>query len=202
MTPAQSTRFPVRQHAASAVLPAAALVAAVLLTGCGSEQPLPGETGFLNGAGGVDTRVGPVLLRDVSIDEPDDGVYAPGDLVRLRVTLFNEAATQDALSAVSTPAASDSLLLVDRDCDGTTERVGEVLLPPQPTVRTPAPGVPDGPEVYDAVQLQLDEQLRSGESVPVTFTFREAGSTTVQVPVELSGAPLLADDAACEPAQT
>ncbi len=169
------------------------------LTGCGAGRPVANEAHFLHGAGGVNTRVGEVLLRDVSIDEPRDTLYQAGDVVRLKVTLFNEAEAPDALVGVSTPAASDTRLLVDRDCDGTAEVVGQVPLPAKALVRTPAPTVPNGPEVNYRVDLRLDQPLRSGLTVPATFTFQHAGSTTVQVPIELTDQPLQQDVTRCEP---
>ncbi len=170
------------------------------LAGCGGERPLESESEFLHGAGGVNARVGEVLLRDVSIEEPRDTRYRAGEVVRLKVTLFNQAEVPDALLAVSTPAAEVSRLLVDRDCDGTAEIVGRVPLPAMELVRTPAPTVPNGPEVNYRVDLRLDQPLRSGMSVPVTFTFERAGSTTVQVPIELTDQPLQQDVTRCEPA--
>ncbi len=178
----------------------AAGLLSLALAGCGSEHPSASESEFPHGAGGVHSRVGEVVLRDVSIDEPEDGRYEAGDVVRLYVTVLNEAERPDTLLGVKTPVAARSFLLVDPDCDGVLDRVGELPLPPDPVMRTPAPGVPDGPEVFYRVDLVLDEPLRSGASVPVTFTFRNAGSTVVQVPVELADTPLIEDDAACGPA--
>lgn len=169
----------------------------VLLTACGGERPNASESEYLHGAGGVNSRVGEVLLRDVSLDEPEDGLYGAGDAVRLRVTVLNEAERPDTFLGVSTPVAARSYLIVDADCDGTLERVGQLPLPANPQVRSPGPEAPDGPEVFYRVDLLLNRSLRSGESVPVTFAFRNAGSTTVQVPVELTNTPN--DDAACEP---
>lgn len=169
------------------------------LAGCGSQHPLESESEFLHGAGGVNARVGEVLLRDVSIEEPSDTAYVAGRVVRLKVTLFNQAEVRDALVAVSSPAADVSRLQVDQDCDGTAEIVGRVPLPARALIRTPAPGVPNGPEVDYRVDLRLDQSVRAGASVPVTFTFDRAGSTTVQVPVELTDQPLVQDVTACEP---
>lgn len=185
---------------ARAGLAALLLVAGVSACGGAEEEVGGGEAGFLHGAGGVHTQVGEVLLRDVSIDEPEGSAYRRGDVARLRVTLFNQAEQPDALVGVRSTAAGDIRILVDRDCDGTFESSGEVALPATPAVRTPAPGVPDGPEVNYLVGLRIDQEVDSGSFVPVTFVFRNAGTTTVQVPVELTGRPLQEDDAACEPA--
>ena len=169
------------------------------LVGCGQERPLESEPEFLHGAGGVHASVGEVLLRDVSIDEPSDTLYTTGDTARLRLTLFNEAEHPDALTSVTSPAASRTHLLVDRNCDGTAEVVGRIPLPAKALLRTPSVTPPDGPEVNYRVDLLLDEPVRSGLTVPVTFTFERAGSTTVQIPVEQTDQPLQQDVARCEP---
>jgi hypothetical protein len=176
----------------------ALVAAAAVTTACGADTALV-ESEFLHGAGGVHARVGDVLLRDVSLDEPADGSFERGDVARLRLVLFNEAPAADVLTDVSTPVAADVRLLVDADCDGTAERLGAVPLPPQPPVARPAPTPPDGPEPFYRVDVVLDEALRAGESVPVRFTFANAGSTTVQVPVELAAEADRDDDAECEP---
>ena len=153
-----------------------------------AEQPFPGGD-----VTGVTGRVGQVRLLDVSFDEPLDRSYDVGDVALLRFGLVNEAERPDALLEVTTPVASRARLLHDENCDGQAEGVDEVPLAAQAPVRTPAPGVPDGPESTYAVELVLDERLLAGETAPVTFHFRTAGSGTVQVPVELSGQRNLAD---------
>lgn len=156
-------------------------------------QPVPGGN-----AAGVDARVGEVRLLDVSFDEPPDRSYDVGDVVRMRFVLANEAERPDTLLEVTTPVASRAYLARDRDCDGQAERVEEIPLPAEEPVRTPAPGVPDGPERHSAADVVLDQRLLAGETAPVTFRFRNAGSGTVQVPVELTGQRNVADPQ-CEP---
>ena len=185
-----------RRHRCRALL--ALLVMTVGSTACGGDSD-EGESEFLHGAAGVHTNVGQVLLRDVSVDEPVDGVYERGDVARLRVVLFNKAPVPDVLTSVSTPVAADVRLLVDADCDGTAERIGSIPLAPQPPVARPAPTPPNGPEPFYRVDVAFDEQVRTGEFIPVTFTFANAGSTTVQVPVELTVEADRDDDAECEP---
>lgn len=180
------------------LLPVLAAVALVV-TGCGGADHSGSEAAVVHPGAGVNSRVGNVLLRDVSIDEPRDATFAPGQVVRLRVTLFNEGDTPDAFLGVTTPIASDTRLVRDANCDGTAEVVSELPLPGQDPVRTPAPGVPNGPEVAYVVQLVLQQAVPSGQSVPVTFAFRQAGTTTVQVPVEVPDAPGTRDDPGCEP---
>lgn len=176
-----------------------ALLLAVGLTACGEENtPFQGED-FISATSGANEQVGEVLLRDVSIDEPPDTEFEPGDAVRLHLTLVNQAEVPDALLAVSTSVADAAAVLVDSDCDGTFETAGEVPLPATPVVRTPSTDRPDGPTVDYLVGLRLDERVASGSSVPITFVFRNAGTATFEIPVELSDAPLREDDGACEP---
>lgn len=164
------------------------LLSAVLaLSACGQVQPR--VEADLHGAGGVNEQVGGVLLRDLSIEEPEDGLYDAGDAVHLRTVLLREGADTDALIDVSSPAVRDVRPLLDAECDGTAAQVEVVDLP-----ITPAD--PVSPRPF-AVELVLDTNLRSGETVPVIFTFRQAGSTTVQVPVELDGLDNVEDPEAC-----
>lgn len=190
------------------VLPRPAAALAVLLAvsaaGCGggrdeareqgpdgpASERLPIPSGTVNGVNG---QVGEVLLRDVSFDEPPDRSYDSGDVVRLRFTVFNQAERPDALLGVQTPVASRTTLLYDRDCDGDTEQIDRLQLEGQADVRTPAPGRPDGRERRPHVEVLLEKRLLAGEIAPVTFRFRNAGSTTLQVPVELTGQRNLVD---------
>lgn len=174
-----------------------AMMAMVSTAACGGPAAGgPAEAQFLHGAGGVNERVGGILLRDVSLDEPEDGLYEAGDVARLRVVFYNETPSPDRLVDVSTPSASEVRLLVDPNCDGVADRLGTIRLP---VPSSEAPVSTDGPEPYYRVDLLLAEQVRSGESLEVTFTFAEAGTTTVQVPVELAGESNVDDDAECEP---
>lgn len=158
--------------------------------GPASEQrPIP--SGNINGVNG---QVGDVLLRDVSFDEPADRSYDAGDVVKLRFTVFNQAERPDALLGVQTPVASRTTLLYDRDCDGDVEQVDRLQLEGEAAaVRTPAPGRPDGRERRPQVEVLLEKRLLAGSTAPVTFRFRDAGSTTLQVPVELTGQRNLVD---------
>ena len=107
-----------------------ALTAALALSGCGEERPSATESELLHGAGGVHSRFGPVLLRDVSIDEPDDGLYEPGDVVRLDAAEpGNTAPLRELLPVLlrsGTAAASPNGVLGDPR--GATAAEGEELL--------------------------------------------------------------------------
>ena len=178
---------------------ASAVSLAVVVTGCGADAR-NAEAEFLHGAGGVNTATDSVLLRDISIDEPPDGRYESGDTAVLNVTFVADTAEPLALTDVDSPVAGDVRVLSDPRCDGGARAVDRLPIQPQPTVRTPGRTTPDGPEQYYVILLRLDTQLRSGESVPVTFRFDNGETARVRAPVELAGEMLdVDDDLDCEP---
>ena len=183
---------------------AALALAALATTAACSQGPDAEDLERASTAGdlsGTSEDIGDVLLRDVSIDEPEDGLYEPGEVVRLHARLLNKKDVPDVLLDVETDVAAEARLLVDPDCDGEPELVGEIPLPAEPEVRLPgtASDLPDGPEPFYRIDLLLDEPLRAGQSVAVTFTFAVAPEQTLQVPVEVEQL-YVSDDAGCEPA--
>ncbi len=120
--------------------------------------------------------VGAVALRNTSISPPRDGEeeYAVGADAPLSLTVVNTADRPDVLLSVSTTAATTTQLL---DAEGAP--VTQVDLPPGPTT----------PTQFSVVLSTLTAALRPGQSVPVTFTFRDSGRTTLIVPVEVYTQP-------------
>lgn len=131
-------------------------------------------------AAGSTGSIGAVALRNVGIVAPANGSYPVGGNAQLTFTAVNSADTPDTLVAVTTTAAR-SVKLSSAAGNG-------IALTPMVAVESYRQ---DGPEV---VLTGLTRSLRSGESVPVTFTFAGAGEATVQVAVaapitEISPAP-------------
>jgi copper(I)-binding protein len=90
------------------------------------------------------------------------------------LTIANDGEDEDVLTGASTDVAEGIVL---RDGDD----------PPDADLRVPVPsgGVAVVRDVTGAhLELSgLQERLRSGLSVPVTFDFRDAGSVTLSVPI-------------------
>lgn len=112
-------------------------------------------------------RVGPLLVSDVHVVRPTSGSYSRGDAASVDFLVQNNGADRDALVAATVPQAGKVELVVD----GRT--VQRVLLPADRTVTR-------GTELR-VVRLQQD--VRAGDSLTVTFRFERAGEVTVQAPL-------------------
>lgn len=173
----------------AAVLTGVAL-AVLPLAGCGGPDRDDSVGDYSSGARtGFTGQVGDIALRNVYIAEPPGRGQPPGSSTRVFLHLQNQGQTPDALVRVTSPAAAEVLLLADPQCDGSYDAVTRVPLPPGDVVgaisavETPAPVI-EPADFY--VELRgLTGEVRSGETLEVTFTFDRAGVTTMQVPVEL-----------------
>jgi copper(I)-binding protein len=124
----------------------------------------------------VDGQVGQLRLLGVSVASPGTrgSIHIAGDSAALLLTIANDGETEDELIGVTTETAEQ---VVFRDGDAA----------PDPDLQVPVPsgGVATAREVTGThLELSgLQERLRSGLSVPVTFEFRDAGSVTLSVPI-------------------
>ncbi len=121
-------------------------------------------------------NVGSLALRNASITPPRYGAeeYAAGADAPLSLTIINTADTADVLLSVSTTAATTAELV---DADGAA--LPQVVLATGPTT----------PGQFSVVLRTLTAPMRPGQSVPVTFTFRDSGRETLLVPVEVYTQP-------------
>ena len=156
---------------------AAALALACLfpLTACGQDDaPLevPGPE-VQGGNEGPDEPLNEdVTLQDVDIAFPEDGVYDEGEDAELLFAVTNTGPDPVARTGVSGP-----------DFAG-IEVVGGEL----PLEIDADDNLYVGAEGPPTVVLQdLGVQLRSSESIPVTFSFAEAGEVTVEAVVVAAG---------------
>jgi copper(I)-binding protein len=124
---------------------------------------------------GVDSAVGPILLRAVHVEAPPGGGYPPGGEATVRLTLINEGDEPDALVSVASPAADRVEIRWDRDCDGWAEAVGVLpMLPANPGPREEASlARPFDP--YHLRLVDLRQEVLAGTVVPLVLTFAEAG---------------------------
>jgi copper(I)-binding protein len=147
------------------------VVAALVLTGCTTEEPLssPGAE-VTGGRAAPDERVSEDLsVTEVLLAYPPDGVYEAGDDAALTVSVANSGDRPDTLVDVRGPDFADA-----RDGDG-----GEFAV-----------DVPEGDNTYvtddgqpSITLLDLDRELRSSQSIPVTFVFQRAGEVSVDAVV-------------------
>lgn len=148
-----------------AVLHSLLITVAVVLSGCGDEEPRLGGPG-------VEASVGDMELRNIRLDNPPGGIYEIGSAALLGVALVNEGDEDDELIGVSGPDFTGAV--VDENPASSTPGV---TIPAGETVFT------DGPDGPVLVLVGIDETLRSSEFLSVTFTFERAGEVTVDAPV-------------------
>jgi len=155
---------------------AASCAALLGLTACGEDAPLdtPAEE-VPGGAVGPDAQVNEeVELLQVQLEYPLDGVYQIGEDARLYLGIANTGTTPATLTDVSGP---------DFTAAATPDGGGDLAL----TV-APDDNVYVGAEGMPVIVLEdLQTELRSSESIPVTFTFAEAGEVTIEAMVAAEG---------------
>ncbi len=157
----------------------ALVAAAAALSGCGSDAPAQRPSGeVVGGAIGPDERVSEDLaVLAVHLAHPADGVYEPGEDASLVLAISNTGTAADELVDVTGPDFADARTA---DAGGAT-----------PVVEVPAGevvhvGAGGGPTL---TLVDLDRSLRSSQSIPVTFSFRRAGTVTVEAMVEAAPSP-------------
>jgi copper(I)-binding protein len=158
----------------------ACCAAALALVGCGAGQitQTDSQVAAVDGASGNAGNA--IALRDVLIPYPHNqqGTYPVGSSVPVVLTIINQGSSADELIAVTSPAASQALVL------GTTQ------IPPGSTVistagAAPGSGAPTSPLVVGELRVVLTttRPLHAGLDTPVTFQFRNAGRVTLPVPM-------------------
>ncbi|MGI8868404.1 MAG: copper chaperone PCu(A)C [Mycobacteriales bacterium] len=144
---------------------AATAAAASLVAGCATGQ-IAETAEIVPAVAGSSGTIGNIALRDVGVAPPPKQHYARGESARLTFTVVNSGTEADTLVRVSAALASS-----------VTVGGGSIALPPGASVR-----VGSGGAVVTLTGLR--KELRSGESFDMTFAFRDAGATTISVPVD------------------
>ncbi len=149
---------------------AAAVLAAVALTGCGAG--LDAQTyQERNSADSTDTAVGALAVRDIALLAPERGeLYEAGDDAEGTITVTNKGDQPDTLLEVTSPDAQDVVVLEDGE-------PGELEVPPLGSTT----------DTYSLRVEGLRSDLRPGEYIRMSFRFEESGSVDVLVPVALTG---------------
>ena len=155
-------------------LAAIALAAMLPLAACGEEEtPLevPGKE-VVGGNAAPDAIVTEDLtITALQLAFPEDGVWEEGETVPLYAAIANTARTSDRLVDVRGEDFDDAVLVAQDGTEGAIEVREDDNLYLEPA------GEP-------SVQLVgLTTSLRSGQLIPVTFVFEEAGEVTLDAPV-------------------
>lgn len=155
---------------------------------------------------GSSGMVGSVALRDVKLAYPQGGQYQQGQDARLTLVMVNNGLGDDALTSVRTDAADDVTFQAGNPT-GTDSATPSESASGSPTASASASETPeagqqasiplpanenvlayaDGPRI---TLLGLTRDLRSSETVKVTFSFRDAGNITLVVPVAVPSSPV------------
>lgn len=164
----------------------AVVAALVFATGCGSGQ-IAQTANQVTATNGAEGSVGTMQVRDAQLvgQRPvtGDTIHHPGADVPLEVTIVNGATAavpgthSDRLVSVTSPLFTGARLTGDTRVDD-----GQVLAAgyEDPVSSRTTPGT----HRIGITLVGLREPLRSGLTYPVTFTFEQAGSLTLPLPVE------------------
>ena len=163
---------------AARVIACCALALALVSCGAGQIAQTDSQIAAVDGAFGNAGNA--IALREVLIPYPHNqtGSYPAGSTVPVVLTIINQANRDDELIAVSSPAASQALVL------------GTVRIPAGTTVTStvgalPLTGAPTSPLAGGELSVMFitTQPLYAGLNTPVTFQFRNAGTVTLSVPM-------------------
>jgi hypothetical protein len=155
---------------------------------------------------GTSADVGGINLRGLSIEAPSGSTayYPPGADVQVKLVIVNNAQQADQLTSITSPAfRSWGAYQSTADADAVISAHAATSSPPPSASAAPLPTpqqavtiVGNGrvgwatPEATGALLLvSAKKSIYPATTIPVTFTFANAGTVTVQVPVALSSSP-------------
>ena len=162
-----------RRRARVAVV-VAVLAAAPLAGGCaaGNDAQTLKEFTVIDG---VNADLGELRVRNVHVEAPPEGIYSEGGDAPVYGAVVNIGTSDDRLVGVSSSAAQSADLVTGPGSAAITNEL-----------RIRAGGLISlSPTGSHAVLRGLRRALRPGQPVPVTFEFANAGSLTVQAPIQL-----------------
>lgn len=158
----------------------AATIIAIMVAGCDGQQVRQ------SGVMGADAEVGDIQLRSVHIEAPAGPRYQAGDSAVVWLTVLNQGRQLDNLVDVTTPYGRQVEIRWDQACDGEAEQVDTLpLLPADPVPDPPTFGAPP----FDNYHLRivgLNREVLAGTTVPLTFSFADAGRVDLQAHVQPS----------------
>lgn len=174
---------------ATATISAAGAVVALGLTGCAAGQQAATSNEF-SVVDGVSADIGTIGLRDAGVTQPATVAgYAAKGMATLSMAIVNSGPAADQLDAVSTtaatsvslkPAAPSSSSPTQSAVPSAPGATAAISIPPRGLVRVGA--ATDNAKI---TLRGLTAPLVSGQTISVTFTFRQAGTKTVQLAVKL-----------------
>lgn len=151
----------------------------LLVAGCGAGQITQTDT-QVAGVNGGSSEVGTIAVRNAELAYPENvkpAAYLEGSDADVVMSIVNSGEQADELQSVTTDAAEKVAIQ------------GETALPADTTLAV-GPGKPDAAQLDGEMTLQgLTREIRPGQDVTATLTFRDAGTLEVKLPVKVSDEP-------------
>ncbi|MBB3663356.1 MULTISPECIES: copper chaperone PCu(A)C [Prauserella salsuginis group] len=151
----------------------------LLVAGCSAGQITQTDT-QVAGVNGGSTEVGDIAVRNAELAFPENvqpAAYLEGSDADVVMSIVNSGERADELQSVTSDAAENVAI------------AGETSLPADTTLAV-GPGKPDAGQLDGEVTLEgLKREIRPGQDVRATLTFRDAGTVEVVLPVKVSDEP-------------
>ena len=172
-----------------------AVAVALLTSACAAGQKAQ-SANVHESIDGTSVHVGEITLGGLAIETPKSVSYPAGSNVPVRVVIVNSGEKSDKLTGITSTSFSgwgtfDSS--ADADAAQAAPSSGAAPAPKAHTSISIAAGerasfgVPDSKKVL--LLARSKTVLYPGTTVSLTFTFSNAGSVTVEVPIQLSNSP-------------
>ncbi|MEU3272799.1 copper chaperone PCu(A)C [Saccharomonospora sp. NPDC006951] len=150
------------------------LGAALLVTGCGAGQITQTDT-QVAAVNGAEAQVGTMAIRNAELAYPTGGepaVHTEGSDADVLMSIVNQAGEDDQLVSASSESADN------------VEIGGERGIPGATTLAISPTAPENGNQLHGTITLQgLKQEVRPGQNLVITLTFREAGEVRVDLPV-------------------
>lgn len=144
-----------------------ALLAVPAIAGCEAGQDAP-TLEFHPSSSGAQAEFNNISISDAFVlGAPGDSAVPAGGSASLFLGLYNNGSSEDKLQSVTADGSAASV----------TIKGGGVSIPASSAANLTGPE----PEI---VLKDLAQPISGGQDIPVTFTFANAGSKTLDVPVE------------------
>lgn len=165
--------------------------AALALAGCGAGQITQTST-ILPAVNGALGQAGQVFVRNASLANRDvcEQAYTAGSNAPLTLTIANNGPKDDELVAVSSPNATGATIQGQKTIvAGNTLEVGAAYQSDgQQSSASSTSGT--GLGQANVTLTGLKTAVWPGQLVPVTFTFRDSGRVTLELPIAAPTKPL------------
>lgn len=151
----------------------------LLAAGCSAGQITQTDT-QVAGVNGGSSNVGTVAVRNAELAFPENvkpAAYLKGSDADVVMSIINTGEQADELQSVTSKSAEN------------VEIKGETSLPADTTLAV-GPGKPAAGQLDGEMTLKgLKRQLRPGQDVTATLTFRDAGTLEVKLPIMTPDGP-------------